>query len=1316
MHPLRAFRRIWRRLTIRRDEAPTPVKKFKRGPSSERDLLVLAFATLLEGKSSLKALVAAIVRLGVENPRSEVLAIRPQFNKCAAFAVQLARFSECDPPQAEKAIASFSKTVLRLEAMVMASSDDEKNQEIESAINESIAKLKKEHSFLDARKLPEDNSVSAALQAGLSAGLTVLSVLKEASEAIPIPALKPIFTTVAALLHAAYQTQLNHQEMRTLSSTAATLALNIMEGYQQLSKPTPGLGTAVTKFHTRLSHIVHECRNLSSKNIGWAFLQNVNHRDQLEGLRQELDDAYKEFEASFRYNGIPEAPRDYGAEDCVDTGLLNDLERHRDLTDVRNEYMVESRLDDEKVIGHWIDSVGSDELVLWIHATVGLGKTTLARHIGEKLLQAGRLAASVFFDFVTPDRQTPGTILEIIAKQLGTAHPEAASTIADAISRYDGPSLPLQEKLHRFIREPLRCLGYSQPLVIILDGIEVWESFHTFLSELATLKPDAHLVKFIVLTRTLPDTKLNTAELSESLPIAHHTLQPVSATVMEKYFQAEFDAIAWDDDKPGSHEVALLAEKANGVFIWARTVCAMIKSHSIDDSPNAVFDKILRSQLTVGESAALAALYLDAMTLSFREDDRLHRLKNYLQATFALKEAIPTADFARLVGMKKKAVERLRDGLYILPSRVPGNAKDMVYPAYTVFHLSVVEYFESIADEKSEETTGISPLPGHERLAQGCLELLHLVPSPSSGTLPRDKLLQKYISRFWVVHLAESLTASLVASPVTEASNGSLQIIQHALQNTDIAVVQCWAGILFRDIIQATGSVKAHYQGHELPVLMQDVAAVLDKSWESVKRSDRAIVALTLQVACLEIAACLEPANPDYWHELGKASVAMAKHHITSSVDPLRMAVFAHHYAAYIAGLECQDSDRARFMSELAYALMAQAEFESDNVDGLSEAAKLLREALALHPPNHVGRCTTMAYLASCLCALFEAIGDRNLLDESIFTYREALSLLPESRSERGEVLQGLAFALNLRADAAPSDVMEDTSLLDLEESIHLDKQALEIPEGKNHHHRRSSVNLATSYRKRFQLQNTAEDLHKSIATFREALAIIPSGHPLRKKVLPSLSASLHDLVDSEALAMHHDDRQRFLQLSSMVKAHRQLYQLRHTIEDVEEAIRLNHGILRLIDEDQVDQRALYTSILCDDLRIRYLAGRQEKYLNEGIKFGKEALSLCLEGPGRLYARCSWTLTLNLQLRAKHIPSIADLAEAIHIARRALDHCDKGDVYGVRLMGNLWLCRDTAIELGRQKTLSESDREALEECMSHIPVLRALTDIPPDSP
>ncbi|KAJ3511984.1 hypothetical protein NMY22_g15475 [Coprinellus aureogranulatus] len=630
--------------------------------------------------------------------------------------------------------------------------------------------------------------------------------------------------------------------------------------------------------------------------------------------------------------------------------------------------------------------------------------------------------------------------------------------------------------------------------------------------------------------------------------------------------------------------------------------------------------------------------------------------------------------------------------------------------------------------KKGSTLHSLFPFIGHRALARACLNTLpHLSASPSNPIPIKSQHLRSYVLRFWTSHLAEDLNPNpdTVGSPAYKRSKG---MITDALSKHGIEVVREWARLLFRDIIHSPDSrIGARYKNSDFPTLLRDVAAALDDLWasETVDDSKKSkefgdIERVTLQVACLDIATSLE-ARADFFDDLGRAHMVLAKHRIFD-LEAVKKAIWAHRCAVTIVSQSAgRAMDKARFLSSLAQALVTQAELQGNN-EGMEEATRLLEEVLALHPPNHPDRCNTLARLADCLRASESAHSTRNceLLDESIHKYREALELLPEKDSQRASVLQGLALALSMRSEAgavgSPSDESAALNLEYLEESIALDLEAIELPDGKHPHVLHSRINIGASYRKRFHLLGRLEDLDNSTKRLRDVVEETPSGDPFRAKALFYLLLSLQDKanvtpparcteilqeiikVAEEALASDYTSNDQ-IYLSCLLNSRRRLFTIKRSIKNLEEAIRLARVILKKTPTDLHEQRALYMMDLAVDLKsLFYEKGEAHiPALEDSIEHCEGALLLCPQG--HVFLHSSLTLAWNLRLRSKHTGRVDDLQKSISIS---FDMLYRSDDPSVRkdAFRNLLGCRDIALRLKGKPGITELG--ALEQCFSQL--------------
>ncbi|KAN0100614.1 CHAT domain containing protein [Tylopilus felleus] len=238
----------------------------------------------------------------------------------------------------------------------------------------------------------------------------------------------------------------------------------------------------------------------------------------------------------------------------------------------------------------------------------------------------------------------------------------------------------------------------------------------------------------------------------------------------------------------------------------------------------------------------------------------------------------------------------------------------------------------------------------------------------------------------------------------------------------------------------------------------------------------------------------------------------------------------------------------------------------------------------------------------------------------------------------------------------------------DLDEAIVLDREALGLlPKG--HPHRSQFLNnLAVDLSTQYNQRGAVQDLDEAIVLGREALGLRPEGHPAR-------SSSLNNLVV--------DLSTRYKQLGAM--------------QDLGEAIVLDREALDLRPEGHPDRpQSLHNLAVHLSTRYNQLGAMQD--LDEAIVLDREALGFRPKGhPARSSSLNN--LVVDLSTRYKQLGAMQDLGEAIVLDREALDLRPTGHPYRSRSLTNLAICLSTRYEqLGAMQDLDGAivlDREAL---------------------
>ncbi|KAJ7798481.1 hypothetical protein B0H13DRAFT_1470928, partial [Mycena leptocephala] len=121
---------------------------------------------------------------------------------------------------------------------------------------------------------------------------------------------------------------------------------------------------------------------------------------------------------------------------------------------------------------NWAWEDESNSAVLWLHGPAGSGKSAVVQSLCQNLKEKGRLGGSFFFKRGHPSRGSAKKLFPTIAYQLAL-HPEFNPLISQTIEK--DPAIvyrSLSNQLEELIIEPCRKGSLSQPVPIIIDGLD----------------------------------------------------------------------------------------------------------------------------------------------------------------------------------------------------------------------------------------------------------------------------------------------------------------------------------------------------------------------------------------------------------------------------------------------------------------------------------------------------------------------------------------------------------------------------------------------------------------------------------------------------------------------------------------------------------------------------------------------------------------------------------------------------------------------------------------------------------------------------
>ncbi|PPQ71356.1 hypothetical protein CVT25_002784 [Psilocybe cyanescens] len=262
----------------------------------------------------------------------------------------------------------------------------------------------------------------------------------------------------------------------------------------------------------------------------------------------------------------------------------------------------------------WIDDPTPSESVLWIHGSMGVGKSAVMQSIAEILFaeKKNQYGGSFFFSRGVEGRDNGNLLFATLAYQLAVHNPSLGTHIDKAMTR--DPSLPTKSmdvQLRDLIIRPMHeCWTESVTIlgpVILIDGLDEChdsDSQCTVLALVAESIGTPHIpLRFLIASR--PEYWIR--DCFVGLPLSSSTRKislnnPESGTNddIEKYLTDKFDDIYVRNSRfmgnvkrpwPSTEVIDRLVRDASGQFVYASTVLKFIGKAFCD--PRKQLDIIL---------------------------------------------------------------------------------------------------------------------------------------------------------------------------------------------------------------------------------------------------------------------------------------------------------------------------------------------------------------------------------------------------------------------------------------------------------------------------------------------------------------------------------------------------------------------------------------------------------------------------------------------------------------------------------------------------------------------------------------------------
>ncbi|CCA72692.1 related to WD40-repeat protein (notchless protein) [Serendipita indica DSM 11827] len=418
---------------------------------------------------------------------------------------------------------------------------------------------------------------------------------------------------------------------------------------------------------------------------------------------------------------------------------------------------------------HWADDDSSDKPIFWLCDIAGSGKSTVAMSAVESWRKKGVLGGRFFFSIASNEKSTTDKFCSTIARDLVQYIPELAPHIAEAVKQ--NPSFmrsALDEQFQVLVGNPVQHRQGRVILVIgALDECKLGSQRRELVGMLSATVREYKNLRIFITSRPDPVIQAALGPLSIKAKLEdrlHNFNYGDNIKDIAVYVHQSLDGVLPVDKRQR------LADKANGLFIWAATACRMLKDETSLSSPKFTYDLLI----FIDQAGAIDKLY----SLIFERIDPMHYEVMYsmLALLLAAFEPLTTADLDDILehaGIHGSAKTLVRSLGSVLIEDASTNLIQFRHP-------TLVEYLRRCSVNPTVSSSNkmyINGTNAHEQAASWCLECFkspteglrfNIYQIESSLSLNRqisdlDARVSRFISRklryassHWLFHLVET--------------------------------------------------------------------------------------------------------------------------------------------------------------------------------------------------------------------------------------------------------------------------------------------------------------------------------------------------------------------------------------------------------------------------------------------------------------------------------------------------------------------------------------------------------------------------------
>jgi hypothetical protein len=462
-----------------------------------------------------------------------------------------------------------------------------------------------------------------------------------------------------------------------------------------------------------------------------------------------------------------------------------------DHTEAATACLEGTRVDLLDSITEWLyDEQG--ESVYWLSGAAGTGKTTVAQSVANIAQELDFISASFFFSRASDERRSYGEVIPTLAYQLGKSKRLRHGICAAVESDDDINVRSVRIQAEKLLQDVLTPMPSELPpcVLIVIDALdeskEDAKQVHggELIPVLLALLKDVPFVRLFLTSRQESSIERlfsrRTASKATRALVLHRDIakDKVQADI-ERYLRDELaqleEDVANDVEFPTNYQIRTLVERANGLFIYARTALEYISSP--DGQPERRIVALIQTKPGLSSShqyGRLDQLYLHILREAhISNKNAIDALRATLITLVLLQQELPAEAFASVAGVDDDICRTYLRRLSAVLNYQHGSSEPV-----RMMHASFADFMLN-PQRCSDMPSYVVDLPGgHLYLTECCLavlikELRFNICDIRDPSLFNNEVLDlqarldqsvsaalRYACRYWAVHWLEHIRAA----------------------------------------------------------------------------------------------------------------------------------------------------------------------------------------------------------------------------------------------------------------------------------------------------------------------------------------------------------------------------------------------------------------------------------------------------------------------------------------------------------------------------------------------------------------------------